>query len=138
MIAFLLRSCATLMTMAGVAAVAAGLASLPILSAESSARPIVTIVYQIAAVSLLGGLGATYVLRTRRPWFMSESPEVSPGEEAPIGGWLVVMAVALAGLPVWMLLSVRGFLTEWRGIIEVGATSTMWRDSASSAAGLVP
>ena len=58
MIAFLLRSCATLMVLAGVSAFAAGLASLPILSAQSSARPIVTIVYQMAVVSVLGGVAA--------------------------------------------------------------------------------
>lgn len=138
MIAFLLRSCATLMVMAGVSAVAAGLASLPILSEESSARPIVTIVYQMAAVSLLGGSAALYVLRTRRALFLNEgAATLSPGAQTALGGWLIVMAIALAGVPVWMLLSVRDFLAEWRGIIEVGATSTMWRDSASSAAGLV-
>jgi len=47
------------------------------------------------------------------------------------------MAIALAGLPVWMLFNIRDFLSEWRGIIEIGRKSTMWKDSASSAAGLV-
>ena len=137
MIAFLLRSCATLMVLAGISAVAAGVASLPILSAESSARPIVTIVYQMAAVSVLGGIAATYVLRTRRPLFLNEGAAPSPGAQTSIGGWLIVMAIALGGLPVWMLFNVRHFLTEWRGIIEIGAASTMWQDSASGAAGLV-
>ena len=138
MIAFLLRSCATLMVLAGLSAMAAGLASMPILSAESSARPIVAIVYQMAAVSLLGGIAAIYVLRTRRALFLNEGPAtLSPAAQTAVGGWLIVMAIALAGLPIWMLLNVRDFLAEWRRIIEVGAASTMWRDSASSAAGLV-
>lgn len=137
MIAFLLRSGATLMVLAGVSAVAAGLASLPILSAESNARPIVTIVYQMAAVSMLGGIAATYVLRTRRPFFVNETPTLSPGAQTAVGGWLIVMAIALAGLPVWMLFNVRDLLAEWRGIIAIAATSTMWQDGASSAAGLV-
>lgn len=137
MIAFLLRSCATVMVLAGISATAAGVASLPILSAESSARPIVTMVYQMAAVSLIGGLVAAYVLRTRRTIFPNENAALSTGAQAAVGGWLIAMAVALAGLPVWMLVNVGDFLTEWRGIIEIGATSTMWRDSASGAAGLV-
>ena len=66
MIAFLLRSSATLMTLAGVAALAAGLASLRILSTASSARPIAAVVFQMAAVSVAGGLAARYPTSTRR------------------------------------------------------------------------
>ena len=135
--AFLLRSAATLLVMAGIAALAAGLSAFKLLSGTSSARPIAVVVFQMAAISLAGGLAASYLLRTRRAIFLSEGAPVPASEQTEVGGWLLLMAVALAGLPVWMVLNVREFLTEWRGVIAAGAASDIWNAGASNMAGIV-
>jgi len=137
MTGFLLRSLATLLVMAGVAACAAGVVSFRLLSTTASARPFAAIVFQMAAAALLGGVAASYFLRSSRVIFLNEGPPPSTGEQTEVGGWLVIMAIALAGLPVWMLLNVRDFLGEWRGILRAVAASDIWQGGASGMAGIV-
>lgn len=40
-----------------------------------------------------------------------------------LGGWLIALAIALVGLPVWLVLRLLPFLAEWRRVDDVLAAS---------------
>ena len=127
----LIRFSATLLALAGLAALAASMAALVWLDEDSASRPLVTIVVQTALVCLVGGVAAIYVSRTRR---------VFPGDDAapPTVGILEsIVAAGLVALPVWMVRQLQPFLAGWREVAELGAGSRMWADASSTAGGLV-
>lgn len=136
MTGFVLRSAASLVLLAGMAALAAGLAAFGVLSTTSSARPIAVIIFQIATVFALGGMAALFIARTRRPMFPNERV-MSPGAEPKVGGWLVVLALALVALPVWMMIRLGPFLAAWRQVVNMGIESNIWETGASNIGGLV-
>ena len=127
---FLIRFIATLLALAGLAALAASVAAFTLLSEESAGRPLVTLVVQTALVCLACGGAAIYASRTSR---------VFPGDDAgaaPVGlvGWIV--AAGLVTLPAWMVSRLQPFLASWREVVELGAGSRMWSDATSSAGGM--
>ena len=134
---FLLRSAATLTLFAGVSSLAAGLAAFGFLSADSAARPIVSIVFQIAVLFVAGGAITLYLSRTTRVIFPGERVLLSEGTQTEIGGWVYLLAIALVALPVWMVLRLEPFLAEWRYVLALGAEAKFWEDAGRGLGGVV-
>jgi Protein of unknown function (DUF2569) len=133
---FLLRSAATLTLFAGLSALVAGLAAFGVLSADSAAHPIVTIVFQIAVLFVIGGATTLYLSRTRRAILPNER-QTSEAAPPDIGGWLYLLAVALVALPVSMVLRLRPFLAEWQNVIALGVEAKFWEDAARGLGGVI-
>lgn len=137
MTGFLLRSAATLTLFAGLSALVAGLAAFGVLRADSSAHPIVWIVFQIAVLFVVGGASTLYLSRTSRAILPNEGQLLSEGAQSRIGGWLFLLAIALVALPVSMVLRLRPFLAEWRHVLALGAEAKFWEDAGRGLGGVV-
>lgn len=134
---FLLRGAATLTCFAGLSALVAGLTAFGVLSADSAAHPIVSIVFQIAVLFVIGGATTLYLSRTLRALLPNERQMLSDGAQTAIGGWVYLLAIALVALPVWMVLRLEPFLAEWRYVLALGAEAKFWEDAGRGLGGVI-
>ena len=135
---WLLRTVATVMLLAGAAVFIAGLASTGLATGSAAVRMIAVILFQIGGLFVVGGAAAIYLSRPHGllslPNERTEIPEV---QRPQIGGWLIVLAVALVALPVWLVLRLMPFLAEWRRVYDLLAGLRIWDVSNASGAGIV-
>jgi hypothetical protein len=135
---WLLRSIATVMVFAGTAVFVAGVASSALPTQSPEAGTIAGILFQIGGLFVVAGAAAIYLSRPRGLLSLpNEREEVSAGERPEVGGWLIVLAVALVGLPVWVVLRLLPFLAEWRRVVSFIAESRFWEGANANGAGLV-
>ena len=121
----ILRSVATLIMFAGLAGFVAAVGAFKILE-ESSARPLVWIIVHMATASTVGAGAALYGLR---------SSLIRDAQPLPFVR--VLVPVLLVATVVWMVWQLQPFMSEWASVIEIGATSRMWKDAASNVGGIV-
>jgi hypothetical protein len=135
---WLLRSIAAVMMFAGAAVLVAGLAatSMPVGSAALSA--IGGILFQMGALFVvLGGVAIVLSRPHGRLSLPNERAETTEAGRPELGGWLIVLAVALVALPVWLVLRLLPFLAEWRRVADFLAASRWWDGANANGAGLV-
>lgn len=136
LVASLLRAIATVLVFAGAAAFVAAVPTFGLLPDSPVASAVAAILLQIAAVLLVAGIAARYLCHRRRPLFPNEQAAV--GAERPsFGGWLSAMALALAVLPVLLVVSRMPFLNEWQIVLRELAASGLWETANSNMSGIV-
>lgn len=135
---WLLRLTASAMLLAGASGLIAGVASSGLLTGGSTLlRTLASVAFQLACVFISAGATALYLSRSRRLQLPNERTTTAAADRPQVGGWLTALAVFLVALPVWMILRLVPFLTEWRRTIDVIAASGPLDASGSSMAGLV-
>jgi hypothetical protein len=135
--AWLLRSVATVMLLAGMSVLVAALASSGMLTGSAVARTIAGILFQLGVVFVVSGAAAMYLSSPRGLLLPNERVTTSEAERPVIGGWLIALAIVLIALPVWLVLRLLPFLAEWRRVVDFLATPGMWEGANSNAAGFV-
>jgi hypothetical protein len=135
---WLLRSIAAAMLFAGAAVIVAGMASSALLAGSAVASTIAGILLQIGGLFVVAGAAAIYLSRPRGLLSLpNERAETFGAERPEVGGWLIALAVALVGLPVWLVLRLLPFLAEWRRVASFLAASGIWDGGNANGAGLV-
>jgi hypothetical protein len=137
MILWVLRAFASAMLLTGIAAVLAGVVSLGAAAMSDALKAIGGVVLGASAVFIAGGAAALHLSRPRGFLLSSERIEIADADRLPVGGWLIVMAIALVALPVWMILRLTPFLSEWRLAVDALAKADIWQDAGSGMAGVV-
>ena len=128
-VAWALRLVSTALVFAGVALFIAGI---PVLPASSGAvRDILVVVLQIGAAFLLFGLAA--IRASRLPPFSS----AERAGQTNTGGWAMALALTLVVVPVWLLVTLQPFLSEWRVVAGLLANSELWRNANANMSGVV-
>jgi hypothetical protein len=135
---WLLRSIATVMLFAGAAVLVAGMASSGLMTGSAVASTIAGILFQIGGLFVVAGAAAIYLSRPRGLLPLpNERVETSGAERPAVGGWLIALAFALVGFPVWLVLRLLPFLEEWRRVASFLAASGIWDVGNATGAGFV-
>jgi hypothetical protein len=133
-----MRFLATTVLFAGVSVFVAAVPVAGLLGDSPDVRRIRTAVLLIGGVFAIGGGAAGYLSRPRGRLLPNERATMAGAETAAVGGWLILLAVALVALPVWLFLRLQPFLTEWRRVIDLAlATPGLWDASGGNASGIV-
>ena len=133
-VAWALRITATALVFAGVALFVAGI---PLLQAASGAlRPILIVVLQIGGAFVLCGLGAIAAARLPRPRF-PDGAGATTSDRAGLTGWRLALAAALVAVPVWMVVTLQPFLSEWRVVAGFLASSELWDNANANMSGVL-
>jgi hypothetical protein len=135
--AWVLRSVATLMLLAGVSVLVAGMAAMAMSTESPVVRTIAGIIFQLGLVCVVAGAAAIYLSRPRGLLLPNERTTTTEAARPAVGGWLIALAIGLVALPVWLVLRLLPFLAEWRRVIDFLATSGMWQGANSNAAGFI-
>ena len=125
------------MLIAGVSVLVAGMAASGILTGSSVAETIGGILFQIGVGFVVAGAGAIYLSRSSGALLPNERLTTAEAGRPAIGGWLIALAVALGALPVWLVIRLSPFLTEWRRVADLLATSGVLEGANANGAGLV-
>jgi len=132
-----LRAIATAMSFAGVSMLAASMSVLGFLLQGPASRTIAGLIVQIGITLAVAGTVARYLCRSRGLLLPNEHTSIASAEPPVVGGWLIAMAVTLFGLPVWMVVSLRSFLEEWRLVARLLAASDIWQGANANMSGVV-
>jgi hypothetical protein len=128
-----LRLAATVLVFAGASLF---VAAIPVLPAVSGApRDILTVVLQIGAAFLLFGVAAIRAARLPPLSTGASAPDVTGG--ARLTGWMLLVGVALVAVPVWLLVRLQPFLSEWRVVAGLLASSELWQNANANMSGVV-
>jgi hypothetical protein len=127
-----LRSVATAILFAGVSVLVAGVPLFGMLPEFPVARAIAAVLFQISALFVVSGATAMYLSRPRARWLPNERATTSDAERPGVGGWLIALAIVLVALPVWLLLRLQPFLTEWSRVVDVLSASDLWQQGANA------
>jgi hypothetical protein len=134
---WLLRTFATGMLFFGVSLLMAGIPVVGILTESELAMAIAAVFVQIAFVFIVAGAAGMYLLRTRRSLLPNEHRSTSDAPRPALGGWLIALAIALAALPVSLVIRLQSFLAEWRRVIDYVAAWDIWSGGDANGSGLV-
>ena len=135
---WLLRAIAMVALLAGVSVLVAATVSSGVPIGSAALTRIGGILLQIGGVFVVAGGAAMYLSRPRGLVSLpNERAEISEGERPQIGGWLITLAIALVGLPVWLVLRLLPFLAEWRRVVDLLAATRWWEGANANGAGLV-
>jgi hypothetical protein len=132
-----LRSVATAILLAGVSVLVAGVPLFGMLPEFPVARAIAAVLFQISGMFVLSGATAMYLSRPRARWLPNERATTSDAERPGVGGWLIALAIVLVALPVWLLLRLQPFLTEWSRVVDVLSASDLWQGANANMSGIV-
>jgi hypothetical protein len=133
LVAWALRLASTALICAGIAFFAAGI---PLFSATSgAARDILVIVLQIGAAFVLFGLAAIGAARLPPPSPETHAADVTGGTR--LGGWVLLLTVALVAVPIWLLVRLQPFLSEWRVVAGLLASSELFQNANTNMSGVV-
>ena len=121
------RSVATVMLLAGISMLVAGLPLFGVLreSSLSGSSVMRTIAYgllQLSGVFVLAGAAARYLSNPAGLVLPNEDQSTFEAARPEIGGWLSVLAIVLVALPAWLVLRVQPFLGESRRVAGLLAT----------------
>jgi hypothetical protein len=123
LVAWALRTAATALVFAGIAFFVAGV---PVFSSLSgAARDILGVVLQIGGAWVALGLVAAFISRRRtlaRP---------------PGGGVALALAVTLLAVPAWLVWRLQPFLSEWRVVADLLASSNLLQGANANMSGVV-
>lgn len=133
-----MRFLATTLLFAGVSVFVAAVPVAGLLGGSPDVRRVSTTVLLIGGVFAIGGAAARYLSRPRGRLLPNERVTRADPETPVVGGWLILLAVALVALPIWLILRVQPFLSEWRRLIDLAlATPGLWDASGGNASGIV-
>ena len=134
---WVLRLVAMVMLFAGVSALVAGgfLFGLP--TGIPVLKMIVGVIIEIAGLFVIAGGVATFLSRSRRPLLPNEQMTASGDERPAVGGWLILLALALVALPIGLVLSVQEFLAGWSELTAYFDTAGMWKGANANMSGVV-
>ncbi|MEO7602273.1 MAG: DUF2569 family protein [Sphingomicrobium sp.] len=134
---WVLRLVATIMLFAGVSALVAGgfLFGLP--TGIPVLKMIVGIIIQIAGLFAIAGGVATFLSRSRRPLLPNEQMTATGDERPAVGGWLLLLALALVALPIGLVLSVQEFLAGWSELTRFLDSAGLWEGANANMSGVV-
>ncbi len=125
------------MLFAGMSVLVAGIAASRILTGSSVAETIGGILLQIGVAFVVAGAGAIYLSGSRGVLLPNERVTTAEAGPPTIGGWLIALAITLCALPVWLVIRLLPFLTEWRRVADFLATSRILEGANANGAGLV-
>ena len=134
MIFSMFRMFARAMLLAGVSGLLASVVALGTVATSPVLKTISSLLLAASAVFAAGGATAVYLSRPRGFLLPNERPEISATTRPPLGGWLILLAIALVALPVWTVLRLRPFLAEWRQTVDLLADSDIWQNVGSNMA----
>ena len=132
-----LRSVATAILFAGVSVLVAGVPLFGLLPEFPVARAIAAVLFQISGVFVVSGATAMYLSRPRALSLPNERATTSDAERPGVGGWLIALAIVLVALPVWLLIRLQPFLTEWSRVVDVLSASDLWQGANANMSGIV-
>jgi hypothetical protein len=135
-----LRTVATLMLLAGVSMLVAGLPLLGVLTGSSVVRTIAFGLLQLSGVFMLAGAAARYLSNASNPHgpvLPNERSSTFDRDRPGIGGWLFALAIVLVALPAWLVLRLQAFLTESRRVAGLLAASELWENANANMSGIV-
>ena len=117
------RFAATVMLFGGASVFVAGIPLTGTAMELPLARRLGVLLFQLGGMFVVGAVASLYLSRRRDLPLPNERPAPSGGERPPLGGWLMVLAIALVALPVWLVLNLQPFLAEWQRVISFLSTS---------------
>ena len=118
-----LRLAATALVCAGIGSFVAGV---PLLSAtEGAAHDILLVVLQIGGAWVVLGLAALVMSRRRTL------------ARAPGGVLSLAMGITLLAVPAWLVWRLQPFLSEWRVVADLLASSDIWHGANANMSGVV-
>jgi hypothetical protein len=137
MIFSMFRMFAGAMLFAGVSALLGSIVALGAVAAPPVVKTASSLLLAASTVFVAGGAAARYLSRPRGFLLPNERLEISATTRPPLGGWLILLAIALVALPVWTVLRLRPFLAEWRQTVDLLAASDIWQSVGSNMGGIV-
>jgi hypothetical protein len=133
LVAWALRLASTALICAGIAMFGAGIAMLP--AASGALRDILAVVLQIGAAFVVFGIAAIWT--SRLPPLSTEAGAPRVSGDTPLGGWTWLLAASLVAVPAWLLLRLQPFLSEWRVVAGLLASSELWQNANANMSGVV-
>jgi hypothetical protein len=132
-----LRLVATMMLFAGVLALVAGVFLFGLPTGIPVLKMIVGVIIEIAALFVIAGGAATFLSRSRKPLLLNEQMTASGDERPAVGGWLLLLAMALVALPIGLVLSVQEFLAGWSELTGYLDSAGIWEGANANMSGVV-
>ena len=134
---WVLRFVATIMLFAGVSSLVAGGFLFDLPTGIPVLKMIVGIIIQIAGLFAIAGGVAVFLSRSRRQLLPNEQMTASGDERPVVGGWLILLALALVALPIGLVLSVQEFLAGWNELTGFLNSAGVWEGANANMSGLV-
>jgi hypothetical protein len=131
------RFAATVMLFGGASVFVAGIPLIGTAMELPLARRLGVLLFQLGGMFVVGSVASLYLSRWRDLPLPNERTAPSGAERPPLGGWLMLLAIALVALPVWLFLNLQPFLTEWRRVLSLLTTSGLWDGASANGSGLV-
>ena len=135
-IGWFLRTIARAMLFGGIAMLLAAIPMFSLLSSDVP-RAIAAVLLQVAGLFLLGGVAATYLSHARGTLLPNERVMTAADQRPAVGGWLMALSATLVAAPVWLLLRMQPFLTEWRRVIDLASAPGLWDNANQNMSGVV-
>ena len=136
LVAWLFGSVTSAMLFTGVAIFVAAVPVYGFVPDAPLLQSIGAILLQIGGALLVAGSLAKFLLR-QRGRLPNERVIVNDDQRPPVGGWLTVLVVTLTAAPVWLVIRLLPFLTEWRRVIDLLAAEGMWDSANANGSGLI-
>jgi hypothetical protein len=121
------------------AGVAIFVAAVPVYGVVTDApllQAVGAILLQIGGALLAAAIVAGILLR-QRGRLPNERVIATDDRRPPVGGWLTVLVFTLTAAPVWLVIRLLPFLTEWRRVIDLLAAEGMWDTANANGSGLI-
>lgn len=134
---WVLRIVATIMLFAGVAALVAGVFLFSLPTGIPVLKMIIRVIIEIALLFAIAGGVATFLSRSRRPLLPNEQTTASSDERPAVGGWLMLLAVALGALPIGLVLGAQQFLAGWSELTAYFNTAELWKGANANMSGVI-
>lgn len=134
---WIVRPVATIILFAGLAALVAGgfLFSLP--AGIPILKTIVGITLEIAGLLVFAGGVGLFLSRSRRPLLPNERMTAGGDGRPAVGGWLILLALALVALPIGLVVSLSDFLAGWRELYAFLDTLDIWHGANANMSGVI-
>lgn len=115
----LFGAAASLMLFAGAASFVACVPAFALGSMSAELGPLAALALALGGVFFAAGAGAAWLSRPRAFPVLPNEREPAPGAaRPPLGGWLVLLALFLAVLPLVLVFALRPFLAEWSNVVR--------------------
>lgn len=134
---WIVRLVAIIILFAGLAALVAGgfLMSLP--AEIPILKTIVGITLEIAGLLVIAGGVGLFLSRSPRPLLPNERMAAGGDERPTVGGWLILLALALVALPIGLVVGLSGFLAGWRELTALLDTLDIWHGANANMSGVI-
>ena len=137
--AWLTRTGGVLITLAGLSMLAPGAALLVLGTDSTLARSVSILVIECGLGFVIAGALVAYLARTGAALLLpnERATPVAGSARTPLGGWLILFAIALVAMPLVLGILMQPFVTECVRVVRLLTEAGMWKAAGAQMGGIV-